>query len=315
MTVLEPPPEVSLSVHIGSIRLRNCVILASGTCGVVDEMAEVIDLSQVGALTGKSITREPRDGNAPCRIVGVPSGMMNAIGLANPGLVGFTTIHAPRIGSLGCPYIASVAGHSIDDYVFVASALGCRSDIGLIELNVSCPNTSTGRNFGDDPAALRSLLRAVRSTLTNASMIVKLAPNAPDVSALAAVAVEEGACALTLCNTLPSPAIHPASGLPILAQGSGGLSGPVVHELAVRVVGEVYRTVAKSSGTPIIGLGGVMRASDAAEFILAGATAVGMGTALFADPRSPLRVIEGLRKWVASQGCSHVGELTGAMHT
>jgi dihydroorotate dehydrogenase (NAD+) catalytic subunit len=216
--------------------------------------------------------------------------------------------------------IGSVAGFSIDDYVVVAARFNEWTDGGIkaIELNVSCPNVRTGTEFGASPAALSELLKAVRPQVTRARLFVKLSPAAPDIVAVAAAAVDGGADGLTICNTMPGMAIDPATRRPRLANVTGGLSGPALHPIAVRLVHEVYRRVAKDArgngrGVPIIGAGGVMTWEDAAEFILAGATAVQMGTALFVDPRSPLSVIRGLEHWAGKQKCESIGELVGAV--
>lgn len=303
----------ALEVSLAGIRLRNPIVLAAGTCGDLDEISEALPLDQVGALTTKSITREPRDGNAPWRMVETRVGMLNAIGLANPGIDAFVRDRLPRAAGLPCPVFASAAGHSIDDYVAVAGAFDERPEPALIELNVSCPNTATGLQFGDDPRLLTELLRTVRPVVIRKRLFVKLSPGAGDLVRLAQVAVEGGADGLTLCNTFPALSIDPESRRSRLARGGGGLSGPAIHSIAVRVVHDVHRVVTRGAAIPIIGLGGVLGWEDAAEFILAGASAVGVGTALFVDPRRPLAIRRGLEKWVERQGVSSIADLVGAM--
>lgn len=303
-------PDSCLRTLLAGIPLATPVVAAAGTCGYADELGDAFDLSQIGAVTTKSITPEVRAGNDPWRIIDVPGGMLNAIGLANAGLDAFLAQKLPRAAALPCRLFGSVAGHSIDDYVAVASAFDARAELPLIELNVSCPNTATGCQFGDDPDALRDLLRAVRPLVKRAKLFVKISPNA-DVVRMSATAVECGADGLTLVNTVSAMSVDVQTRLPRLSRGRGGLSGPAIHPIAVRMVHDVYRAVAKPAGVPIIGLGGVLRWQDAAEFILVGATAVGMGTALFIDPRAPVGIARGLARWTREQGAASIGELVG----
>jgi dihydroorotate dehydrogenase (NAD+) catalytic subunit len=300
-----------MSIDFAGVPLRNPIIAASGTCGYVDELASVLDPRALGAIVTKSITREQREGNPPWRIVDVPHGMLNAIGLANMGLERFLAEKLPAATRVDTVVIGSIAGHNIDDYAAVATAFDAADALPLVELNVSCPNVEDGLQFGEHPEKLRALLRAVRPVLTRTKMIVKLSPNVGDIVAMARAAVEEGADALAVINTITAMSIDVHSRQPRVSLGTGGLSGPGIHPIAVRMVHEVYDGVAREAGVPIIGLGGVMTWRDAAEFILAGASAVGMGTALFVNPRAPLKVARGLAKWVASQECASVRELVG----
>ncbi len=312
-----------LTTDLAGVLLRNPVMLAAGTAGLMDELgapAGPLDLSRVGAVVTKSITREPREGNATCRIIEHRAGMLNAIGLANPGIDHFERHTLPRGAAVPTVVVASVAGFSVDDYVRVAAVLDEWADRGIraIELNVSCPNVHTGTEFGSTPGLMREVAAAVRVVVTRAKLFVKLSPATCDIVGVARAAVEAGVDGLTISNTMPAMAIDVRTRRPRLANVTGGLSGPGLHPVAVRLVHEVYRKVARDArgegkGVPIIGAGGVMSWADAAEFILAGASAVQMGTALFADPRSPLRVVRGLEKWVRSQPCSGVRELVGAV--
>jgi len=247
--------------------------------------------------------------------VEVSHGMLNAVGLANVGLEQFMAQKLPAAARSGAVLIGSIAGNTVEDYCAVAAAFDGDERLPIVELNVSCPNTSDGLVFGEDPGRLRDLLAEVRPVLRRAKMLVKLSPNAGDITRLAAASVEAGADGLTLINTMPAMAIDVESRTARLGAGpgAGGLSGPAIHHVAVRMVYEVYRAVARPAGVPIVGLGGVMNWADAAEFILAGATAVGMGTALFVEPRSPLAVVKGLGKWVSRQGCASIRELVGAL--
>ena len=302
---------VDMSVNLAGLSLRNPIMAAAGTCGYVADLADVLDPIRLGAIVTKSITPEPRRGHPPWRVVEVERGMLNAVGLANIGLHRFVSEKLPRASSINTVIIGSIAGNSIDDYVKVAAAFDQSPHLPAVELNVSCPNTDDGLQFGEHPKTLRALLKEVRSTLTETKMIVKLSPNVGDMIAMAKTAIKGGADALTLINTVSAMAIDVKTRKTRLSHGCGGLSGPAIHPIAVRMVDEVYRNVAREAGVPLIGLGGVMRWQDAAEFILAGASAVGMGTALFVDPLSPIAVVKGLTKWVQRQGCSSVTELVG----
>jgi dihydroorotate dehydrogenase (NAD+) catalytic subunit len=311
----------NLETTIAGVRLRNPVILAAGTCGTLDEMSGVLDLSQVGGVVTKSITLRPREGNPTWRIIESRCGMLNAIGLANVGIDHFMEHVAPRVGAVPAAVIGSVAGFSVEDYVRVAAHLQDIEALAAIELNVSCPNVRGGVEFGVDPIALAELVSAVRAVVGK-PLFVKLSPIAtghPSMVEVARAAIEpgrvagRGADALCIANTIPAMEIDIRTRRPRLANVTGGLSGPAVHPVAVKLVHEVYRAVARDAGVPLIGIGGVMTWRDAAEFVLAGAGAVQMGTALFANPRSPIGVVKGLERWVRTQRRANVGELVGAV--
>ncbi len=308
---------VDLSVSLAGVTLRNPIVAAAGTCGYVDELAEVLPPNRLGALVTKSITREPREGHPPWRLIGVPQGMLNAVGLANMGLDRFLAEKLPAADGIDTVVIGSIAGNSVDDYCQVAAAMDAEDRLPIVELNVSCPNTGDGLVFGEDAARLGALLGEVRAVLGRTKMFVKLSPNVGDVTAMAAAAVDAGADGLTLINTVAGMAIDVERRTPRLGAGAdgGGLSGPAIHPVAVRMVHDVYRAIAKPAGVPLIGLGGVMSWQDAAELVLAGATAVGMGTALFVDPRAPIAVVSGLAKWVQRQGCGAITELVGRVNS
>lgn len=318
-----------LATDVAGLSLRNPVILAAGTCGYLDEMAGALDLARVGAIVTKSITRLPREGNETWRILDARAGMLNAIGLANVGLDRFAAHIAPRAATAPTVVIGSVAGFSVEDYVAVAAAMDDAEHLRAVEINVSCPNVRGATEFGADPASLRELVRAVRPVVASKPLIVKLSPIAignPDIVDIARAAIDPGgqpagpnsrpgADAITIGNTIPAMAIDVRTRRPRLANVTGGLSGPALHPVAVRLVHLVHRGIARDSKTPLIGAGGVMRWEDAAEFILAGASGVQMGTALFADPKSPLVVVKGLARWVRRQGRESVAELVGALET
>lgn len=298
-----------MSVSLAGVALRNPLVAAAGTCGYVDELAGVLPPEALGAIVTKSITREPREGNPPWRLAEVPLGMLNAVGLANVGLDRFLAEKLPKARGLGTVVIGSIAGGSVEDYRAVAEAFDAEDLLPIVELNVSCPNTADGLVFGEDPKRLRGLLKQVRPVLRRTKLLVKLAPNVADITAMAEAAIEGGADGVTLINTFPAMAIDVESRRSRLSAGSGGLSGPAIHPIAVRMVHEVHRRLAGRAS--IVGLGGVMTWQDAAEFILAGATAVGMGTALFVDPRAPVAIGKGLARWVERQGCASLRELVG----
>ncbi len=303
----------SLSIDLAGLRLRNPIVLAAGTHGTVDEIGELVDLSRVGAVVTKSITVEAREGNPGVRVVPLRVGMLNAVGLANPGLDGFLREYGARIAGVACPVIGSIAGFSMEEYVEVAKAFEALEAMAAVELNVSCPNVHGGLEFGVDPAALRELVGAVRRELKTTRLIVKLSPivvGNPGMVEVARAAIEgmgedggpngrAGADALTISNTVPGMKIDIETGEPVLSNGSGGLSGPAIHPIVVKLVYDVERGIARETGTPIIGLGGVSSWRDAAEMMIAGATAVGMGTGTMGDARSVGRVVRGLERWRA----------------
>ena len=321
------PASNPLAISLASIELRNPIILAAGTAGLVDDVAGAVDLTRVGALTTKSITPLPREGNDTWRILPAgAAGMLNAIGLANPGLDAFLRDGASKARGLPCRVFVSVAGFSIDDYVqcaanidaFIGDSGGPASaNLHAIELNVSCPNVKTGTEFGHTPGLLADLLGAVRPHVKHAKLFAKLSPATPDLMGVVRAACENGADAITLGNTYPAMAIDVETRRPTLSNTTGGLSGPALHPITLKHVHDATRRVMiprKESGqrvVPIIGAGGVASWQQGAAYILAGATAFQMGTALFADPRSPRQVERGLLRWVERQGVGGIAELVG----
>lgn len=320
--------ESLLSVSLAGLPLRSPVILAAGTAGTLDEMADVLDLSRVGAVVTKSITRLAREGNPTWRILECKVGMLNAIGLANVGLDDFEAHVAPRVAEVPAAVIGSIAGFSIDDYVQVAAAMDGVPAIPAVELNVSCPNVHGGLEFGSDPRLLRELVAAVRPALPETRLFVKLSPVAVasphGIADFARAAIDAGAQptgpnqrpgadALCIANTVPAMAIDVRTRRPRLANITGGLSGPAVHPIAVKLVYDAHRLVCRDAGVPIVGIGGVLTWEDAGEYILAGATAVEVGTGLFVDPRLPVKLGRGLERWVRAQGATSISELVGAL--
>src|SRR5205085_12261353 len=242
-----------------------------------------MDLGQLGAFVTKSITREERAGNEPARIVETRAGMLNAIGLANVGLDRFLAEKVPLLKKMPCPVIVNVAGHSFDDYTETCAAMNGLDCVAAVELNVSCPNVKDGLTFGTHPGRLRELTFEVKKAIPKKPLIVKLSPNVEDITLTAKAAIEGGAQMLSLVNTFTAMSVDIWKKRPRLANVTGGLSGPAIKPIAVHMVSRVYRLVAKHAGVPIIGMGGVQTWQDAAEFVLAGASGIGIGTALFVD--------------------------------
>ena len=301
---------VDLSVDVGPIHLRNPVLVASGTFGYGEEYADHIDIKQLGGIVAKSITRQPRAGTPPPRIVETPSGMLNAIGLANVGVETFITEKLPSLRSYGVPLIVNIAGSTLDEYVDVAALLsGCEGLAGL-ELNISCPNVERGGMFfGSDADSAHELVAAVRR-VTSLPLIVKLTPNVTDIATIAARVVDAGADIVSLINTLVGMAIDVTTRQPKLANVTGGLSGPAIRPVAVAMVWKVVRRIT----APVIGIGGIMTAEDALEFLIAGARAVQIGTGNFVDPRTAMRVIGGLRAHLEKEHIRSVSDVIGSLH-
>src|SRR6476620_1575788 len=257
-----------------------------------------MDLSRLGAFVTKSITREERPGNEPARIVEVRAGMLNAIGLANVGLDRFLAEKVPQLRRMPCPVIVNVAGHSFDDYAETCAAMDGLDCVAGVELNVSCPNVKDGLTFGTHPGRLKELVGVVKKVLPHKALVVKLSPNVEDVTLTARAAIDGGAQMLSLVNTFTAMAVDVWKRRPRLANVTGGLSGPAIKPIALHLVSRVYRSVAKSAGVPLIGMGGVQTWQDAIEFTLAGASAVAIGTALFVDPATPNKICEGISEYL-----------------
>jgi dihydroorotate dehydrogenase (NAD+) catalytic subunit len=302
-----------LSVNLAGLKLANPSLTCSGTCGYAFEYADFLDLSRLGAFVTKSITREERAGNEPTRIVETRAGMLNAIGLANVGLKRFLSEKVPLLKKMPCPVIANVAGHSFDDYTETCAAMDNLDCIAAVELNVSCPNVKDGLTFGTHPGRLKELTAMVKKVLPHKPLIVKLSPNVEDITQTARAAVEGGADVLSLVNTFTAMAIDIHKRRPRLANVTGGLSGPAIKPIALHLVSRVYRMVTRHTNVPIVGMGGVQNWQDAAEFILAGSSAVAIGTALFIDPSTPNKICDGLNDWLTKQGVDRLSDLVGAL--
>ena len=302
-----------LSVNLAGLRLANPTLTCSGTCGYAFEYADFMDLSRLGAFVTKSITREFRPGNEPTRIVEVRAGMLNAIGLANVGLQRFLSEKVPDLRRMPCPVIVNVAGHSFEDYIETVAAVQGLDCVQAVELNVSCPNVKDGLTFGTHPGRLQELVSHVKKVIPTKPLIVKLSPNVEDITDTARAAVEGGADVLSLVNTFTAMAVDIWKKKPRLANVTGGMSGPAVKPIALHLVSRVYRNVAKHAGVPIIGMGGIQYWQDAVEFILAGASAVAIGTSLFVDPATPNKVVDGISGYLQKTGVSRLSDLVGTL--
>src|SRR3954469_23791556 len=305
--------EPSLAVSIGKLALQNPLMTGSGTCGYANEYGDFTDMTKLGAFVTKAISKTPRKGNESIRVVETRAGMLNAIGLANIGLEVFLRDKIPLLKKIGVPVIVNVPGWSTEDYVDVSAALDEQEVVGGIELNVSCPNVKNGLSFGTDPARLHDLVAAVKKVVKRCELIVKLSPNVSDVAVTARAAIEGGATCLSLVNTFTAMVVDVEKQRPMLANGTGGLSGPAIKPIAVFMTHRVYTEVAKKHGIPIIGMGGIQRWQDAVEFLLAGATGLAVGTALFLDPDIPVQIIEGLQACLARKGKKDINEIIGAL--
>lgn len=307
----------SLAVNLAGLELANPMMTASGTCGYAYEYGDFVDLSRFGAFVTKSISPEIRKGNPAHRIVETRGGMLNAIGLANVGLEAFMKDKLPQLKkmrSTGPRIIVNAVGHTIDEYCTVAGTVAADEDVDAVELNVSCPNVSDGLVFGTNPALLKELVTHVRQAMrADCKLIVKLSPNSGDVPATAAAAIEGGANILSMVNTFNAMAIDIFKRKTRIANGSGGLSGPAIRPLAIYLISRVYREVARDAGVPIIGMGGIQYWQDAIEFLLAGATGLAVGTALFVDPATPVSVMEGVQKYLGEMGCSSINDIIGTV--
>ncbi len=300
-----------LETQLCGLRLRNPVLAASGTFGYGLEFEKLVDLESLGGFVVKGISREPIAGNKPPRIVETASGMLNSIGLQNVGVEAFVRDKLPELARLDTVVVVNVFGYAPEDYVAVLEALENAEGPAAYEINVSCPNTKCGgMQFGSDPRLLAEVTglcrRAVRS---NRPLMIKLSPNVGDIALMAKAAEEAGADAVSLVNTLQALAIDPKTRKPKIGAGMGGLSGPAIKPVALRMVYQAAQAVK----IPVVGLGGIATGEDVAEFLIAGATAVEVGTASFWDPRRPLGLARELRRFLDGQGIATSAELTGTL--
>jgi len=303
------PPKPDLKVDIGGLELQNPVMTASGTFGYAREFENLIDLNRLGAIIVKGLSLEPAKGNPPPRIFETPSGMLNAIGLENVGIEAFVREKLPFLQTLTPPVILNIYGKLQEDYARLAARIEEVEEIAGIEVNISCPNVkSGGMAFGVDPEAAYSVIRAVRNQTTKL-LIVKLSPNVTDITAIARAVQDAGADCLSLINTLTAMAIDIDTRRPRLANITGGLSGPAIKPVALRMVWQV----AQVARVPIIGIGGIMSAEDALEFFIAGASAIQVGTANFVNPHTTIDIIDGLEKFMVERNISKMSDLIGTL--
>lgn len=299
---------VNLEVNLGPLRLKNPVLAASGTFGFGEEYASFFELEKLGAVIVKGLTLKPRQGNPPPRIAETPAGMLNAIGLQNPGLEVFLEKELPRLRDINAAVIVNIAGDTEEDYLTLARELSESTGILALELNLSCPNVKEGGIFfGTSANVMSRLIRKVRQ-VCRLPLIVKLSPNVTDIVELAEAAESSGADILSLINTLKGMVIDISKRRPLLGNITGGLSGPAIRPIAVRMVYEVFRSVK----IPIIGLGGISSLDDALQFFLAGARAVAVGSANFIDPYTIPRLISDLQQFMESEGLHSIDEIVGA---
>jgi len=301
------PP--NLSVTVAGLNLKNPVMTASGTFGYAREFESLMDLNRLGAIVVKGLALKPVKGNPPPRIVETACGMLNAIGLENVGVDSFAADKMPFLRTLAPPIIANIYGTSVEEYAALAERLDGIDGVAAVEVNISCPNVKAGGVvFGVDPVAAERVVRAVRER-TRKPLIVKLSPNVTDISVIARSAEAGGADALSLINTITGMAIDIETRRPRLANITGGLSGPAIKPVALRMVWQVART----ARVPVIGIGGIMRGEDAVEFLLAGATAVQVGTANFVNPRAALDIVAGIEAYLTRHGIGDVADIIGKL--
>jgi dihydroorotate dehydrogenase (NAD+) catalytic subunit len=298
---------VNLGFSIGDLYFKNPVLTASGTFGYGPEFDDFLDVSRLGGIFVKGTTLEPREGNLYPRMAETPSGMLNAVGLQNKGIDYFEKNIYPRISGYDTNIIVNINGSYITDYIALAERISKLEKIPAIELNISCPNVKMGgMAFGTNLDSAREVTRAVRSVYPKI-LIVKLSPNVTNIVDFARVVEEEGADSISLINTLLGMSVDVGKMRPSLSTITGGLSGPAIKPIALRMVWQV----AKSVNIPVIGIGGIMNTSDALEFILAGASAVQVGTASFIDPQASIKILEGIEKYVEEKGFTDIKEIVG----
>ena len=299
-----------LSVQLGRLALKNPVLVASGTFGYAKEMAGVIPLPELGGILPKTITQNPRPGNAPWRTVETSAGLLNAIGLDNDGIDYFLANHWPYLKNTGATIIVSIAGKSLDDFVLLAQRLSEAQGLEAVELNISCPNVSGGVDFGTDAKLCYEVVRSVRKVL-DCAILTKLTPNVTRIVDIAKAARDGGTDAVTCINTVLGMAVDWRKRKPMLANVVGGLSGPAIKPIALRCVYQVATQV----GVPVIGVGGIANMDDMMEFLVAGASAIQIGTANYYDPLVSIKLIRGLPDALASIGATSVREIIGTLKT
>ena len=301
---------LDLTTDIRGVRLKNPIIASSGTFGYGLEFADIVDLNMLGGFVVKGLSREPIQGNAPPRVVETASGMLNSIGLQNVGVRAFVADKLPKLARLDTAVFANVFGYAPEDYVEVLRVLEDTEGLAGYELNVSCPNTKHGgMQFASDPGLLGEVVGLARQAVSKRPLIIKLSPNVTDIAVMAKAAVEAGADAISLVNTLMGLAVDATERRPRLGANFGGLSGPAIKPIALRMVYQVAQAV----NVPVVGLGGIATGEDVAEFMLCGATATQVGTATFWDPETPQRLIGEFRSFLQKNSVASARELVGAL--
>jgi dihydroorotate dehydrogenase (NAD+) catalytic subunit len=301
-------PDVDLSVRLGRLRLPNPIMVASGTFGYAREMEHLVDLRRLGAIIPKTITQQPRAGNAPWRTVETPAGMLNSIGLDNDGIEAFVAHHLPYLAQRGVPIVVSIAGHDYDEFVSMAARLDGIAGIAALELNISCPNVSGGVDFGSDADMCRKVVSGVRQAC-GLPILAKLTPNVTNIAAIAKAAAEGGADAISAINTCLGMAVDWRRRKPMLGAGMGGLSGPAIKPIALRAVYQVARAV----DIPVVGIGGIGTIDDVMEFLVAGASAVQIGTANFYNPTATMTILDELPRAMTQLGAARLTDVVGTL--
>lgn len=300
-----------MEVNVGGLELKNPIMTASGTFGYGEEYSPYVDLNRLGALIVKGLSLEPKEGNPPPRIIETTAGMLNAVGLENVGISAFIEEKLPFLRQFDVPVIVNVFGETIEEYRKVAEILSDVEGIAGLEINISCPNVKAGGiEFGADPDLAYEVTHSVKS-VTHIPVIVKLTPNVTDITSIAKRVEEAGADAISLINTLKGMSVDIEKRVPHLENITGGLSGPGIKPVALRMVWEVTREVS----IPVIGVGGIMNARDALEFIIVGAKAVQIGTANFVNPRATIDILEGIEQYMGENGISDINDLIGTIIT
>lgn len=314
LKIMNNNTKTDMSVKLERVTLRTPVMTASGTCGYAFELRDFFDFNKLGGFITKSITPEPRIGNPPQRTQEVAAGMLNAIGLANVGVDKFIEEKVPLLEKMDMPVFVNVAGKTIEDYVEVASKVKGFKAITGLELNISCPNVKHGGlAFGTDPELIKELVGAVKEVCPDTMLITKLSPNVTDITVTARAAIEAGSHVLSMVNTFIGMVINIHTRRPVLGNVTGGLSGPAIKPMALNMVRRVYQDVARDAGVPIIGMGGISCAEDAIEFLIAGASAVSIGTNMLVNPAATEKIVDGIEEYLVRYGFKSVSELTGSL--
>lgn len=309
MTATGTSTQTDLSIAIGKLHLKNPILVASGTFGYAREMERLVDLKQIGGILPKTITRDPRPGNAPWRTVETSSGLLNAIGLDNDGIDYFVQNHWPYLSQVGTDVIVSIAGKTQQDFYELTSKLEAVGNVKAIELNISCPNVSGGVDFGTDPKLCEEVVAGCRKA-TSATLLAKLTPNVASIASIAKAAEQGGADAVSCINTVLGMALDWRKRKPLLGNVVGGLSGPAIKPIALRCVYQVSRAVK----IPVVGIGGISNIDDVMEFLVAGASAVQIGTANYYDPTLSVRLVEELSQTLREIGAHSVREIVGSLN-